>query len=104
MKAFQKYVLLGKALKTFELVVIAKGVQNDFGYIGEFPTHVLVTREGGLDTKIPYTKLLTVIEVYQANPELYDIGPAALRDFGITHITSPIWAILHLLKKTDYLD
>jgi len=48
--------------------------------------------------------LLMGIEAYQSNPSLYEQGPAALREFGITHVTSPIYAMLHLLSKKEFTN
>lgn len=48
--------------------------------------------------------MIIAIEAYQNNPDLYHAGPSALRDFGITHVTSPVWSLLHLLEQDHYLS
>jgi len=75
---------------------------NSFGYIKETAKAIYVSREKGKDTPISFSKLTIGIEAYKSNPSLYDLGPAALRDYGITHVTSPIWSLLHLIKKVEY--
>lgn len=57
--------------------------------------------EKGADTREPFEKILVAIDAYKENPELYNEGPSKLRDYGITHITSPIRSILHLLPKEE---
>ncbi|MBP6304270.1 MAG: hypothetical protein KBB37_03160 [Bacteroidia bacterium] len=75
---------------------------NSFGYIRETENAVWVTRETGDNTPVPFDKILKGISAYQSNSILYNQGPTALREFGITHVTSPIFALLHLLEKEDY--
>lgn len=75
---------------------------NPFGYIGETPKAFVISRESGKDTRIPFSKLLQGIEAVQDDINVYDGGPGKLRDYGITHINSPIWALLHLAPKSDY--
>lgn len=96
-------ILLGKILQRFsdKKVCRVEGY-NSFGYIKETDNAIYVTREAGLDTRIPFEKIIIGIEAYQSNLNLYNIGPNALRDFDITHINSPIWSMLHLLEQTDF--
>lgn len=75
---------------------------NKFGFVELKNTSVIVSRENGLDTSIPLRKLIAAIDAYQKDIELYDEGPNALRDCGIAHITSPIFALLHILDKDDF--
>lgn len=96
-------ILLGKILQRFFDKKIAKVEgYNSFGYLRETNNSVYVTREGGDDTLIPFNKIIDGIEAYQSNSELYDTPPTVLREFGIAHFTSPIFAFLHLLSKEDY--
>ena len=96
-------ILLGKILQRFFDKKVSKVENyNSFGYIRETNSAVYVTREKGEDTRIPFDKILIGIEAYKENPELYDTNSNALRNFGITHINSPIWSLLHLLSRKDY--
>ena len=73
-----------------------------FGLI-ELKAHALiVSREHGLNTRIPFQRMIAAITVYQAEADLYDKNPTALRPFGFMHITSPLFALLHLLPKEVY--
>lgn len=74
-----------------------------FGYIRYTNNTVWVTRETGADTSIPFSKIIIGIEAYRDNPSLYDKGPNALREVGISRVNSPIFALLHLLNKEDFI-
>lgn len=96
-------IILGRILQRFKDIGETKVEgYNTFGYVRETENAVIVSRENGEDTPLPFKRLLVAIEAYQANPNLYDSGPNGLRDFGITHVTSPIWSLLHLMKKGEY--
>lgn len=96
-------ILLGKLLQRFKDKAVAKVEgYNSFGYIRETENSVLVTREAGEDTPVPFEKILKGIDAYKSNSALYQSTPTALRDFDITHVTSPVFALLHLLDKEDF--
>lgn len=96
-------ILLGKLLQRFKDQGIAQVEgYNSFHYKRETDSAVYVLRENGNEAQIPFKKLVIGIESYQANPELYYNGPSALREFDITHVNSPIWALLHLLTIEEY--
>ena len=96
-------ILLGKILQRFSDIGKSKVEGfNSFGYIRETNNSVYVSRENGEDTRIQFEKILIGIEAFKTKSELYNEGPSALRDFGITHVTSPIWSMLHLLSLEDY--
>ncbi len=96
-------IILGRLLQKFiDLQVSQFADYNEFGFVSLSVSSVTVSRENGDDTPLPFKKIITAIEGYQRNNELYDLGPAALRDLGITHINSPIHSILHLLSKEVY--
>jgi hypothetical protein len=97
-------ILLGKILQRFcDQKISQVENYNAFGYIAETKSFVIVTREKGKDTKIPFSKMLIGIEAYQQNPNLYNENSNALRKFGITHVNSPVWSLLHLLTEEEYL-
>jgi hypothetical protein len=99
----KEYILLGRILQKFkDSGQVQVTGYNRFQYVSETENSVTVLRENGKEAKIPFKRLLIGIEAYQEDPNLYDEGPSALRAFGLTHITSPIWSLLHLLDKTAY--
>lgn len=96
-------ILLGKILQKFSDQKVSKvGQYNSFAYIRETNKAVHVTRENGKDTTVPFSKILTAIDAFKENPDLYFEGPGKLRDFGITHVNSPVWSLLHLLTIEEY--
>ena len=96
-------IILGKLLQRFKDKKKAqvKGY-NSFGYIRETNNAVYITREDGQNTPIAFSKIVKGIDAYKKYPDLYNQGPIELRQFGITHVTSPIWSILHLLPIEEY--
>lgn len=96
-------IILGKILQKFcDMKVSQVNGYNRFCYIRETNNAIYVTREKGKDTKIPFKKILIAIDAYKENPSSYDFGPNELRSFGITHLNSPIWSLLHLLPVENY--
>lgn len=96
-------ILLGKILQRFKDRKVAKVIgYNSFGYIRETENSVFVTREAGADTAIPFEKILIGIDAYKKNNSLFQSKPVTLRDFGISHVTSPVFALLHLLDEEEY--
>lgn len=75
---------------------------KSFGYIRETKKAVIISREAGEDTRIPFKKIEQGIEAVKDNPSVYSSGPNSLRAYGITHINSPIWSLLHLVSKDEY--
>ena len=69
---------------------------NRFGFIKRSANAVTVSREAGKDTRIPIAKIEAAVAAVRAQPAVYEGGPVRLRAHGLTHITSPLWAILHL--------
>lgn len=97
-------ILLGKILQRFQDIGYAKVASyNAFKRVSETNTSVIVLREKGTEAIIPFSKILAGIKFYQENPAAYDKGPSALRKIPITHITSPVFTLLHLLPKKAYL-
>lgn len=74
---------------------------NSFRYVRETESAVVVGRERGKDTRIPFAKLEAGVCAVRRDPQTYDQGPSRLRDHGITHITSPIWSLLHLVAMSE---
>lgn len=74
---------------------------NEFGFVSQSDTYVVISRENGRDTKIPFVKLAEAIEAVRKDSKVYSEGPSRLRKHGLTHITSPLWALLHLLTLEE---
>lgn len=68
---------------------------NKFGYIRETGGAVILMRENGNQTKVPRKVLARAIEAVRLDHSIHGKGPGALRKAsGITHVTSPTWALL----------
>lgn len=76
---------------------------NRFGYVGETPSAVIVSRERGENTRIPFAKLEAGAAAVRTEPTVYEEGPSRLRSHGITHINSPVWSLLHLIDRDEIL-
>lgn len=74
---------------------------NRFGYVRQTGSYVVVSREKGKDTKIPLKKIAAAVDAVRKDSSVYTGGPSRLRRHGLTHITSPLWAILHLLTVEE---
>jgi hypothetical protein len=102
-KQMDSKILLGKILQRFEDKGYAKVAElNRFVRVEESNSQLMILRENNNTTRVDFKKIVIGIEFYQRNPEAYDKGPKALRDAGLTHVTSPIFALLHLLRKDAY--
>ena len=77
---------------------------NKYGYIGETNNAVIVSRQRGNETRVPFTTIEKAIGVVRNNPQVYNKGPSGLRLHGFSHITSPVWAILHLVELSELLE
>lgn len=74
---------------------------NRFGFVGQNENYIIVSREAGKDTKIYFKKLTKAIEAVRKDSKVYSKGPSSLRKYGLTHIESPLWALLHLLTLEE---
>ena len=96
-------IILGRILQR---LIDTKKAQADgfksFKLVHYNKSSIIILREKGTEAVIPFKKLLVGIEAFQSDPSLYDRGPSSLRPFGLTHITSPIYALLHLLNREDF--
>jgi hypothetical protein len=77
---------------------------NKFVYLGKTDNYFIIEREKGTNAKIPLSKIITAIEAVKVDHSVYNTGPNSLRRFGITHINSPIWSMLHLLSIDEILE
>jgi TDG/mug DNA glycosylase family protein len=74
---------------------------NAFGYVRETANAVIVSREAGKDTTIPFSKIATGVEAVRIDSSVYGGGPSTLRKHGMTHVNSPVWALLHMLSLEE---
>ena len=77
---------------------------NKFGYVRDAGRSVVVSRETGKNTVIPFKKLCMAVEAMRIDHNLYHMGPTGLRKYGITHINSPVWSLLHLLTIEELIN
>jgi len=77
---------------------------NRFGFISETDNYVLVSREKGKDTKIYFNKISKAIDAVRKDHKVFTEGPSRLRKYGLTHIMSPLWALIHLLTLEELMD
>lgn len=99
----KSYIRLGKILQRFKDQGFAQAPGlYVFKYHSENHSSVSILRENGNIVKVLFPKIIVAIEALQEDPSLYNAGPSALREFGITHITSPVYALLHLFPLEDY--
>ena len=77
---------------------------KSFTYVRETDNAVLFKRENGSEARIPIDKIREAIEVVRSNTHVYNDGPSSLANYGITHVNSPIWAMLHLIPLKEILE
>ena len=77
---------------------------NKFEYIRETNKAVIVGRENGSEARVPFSTIENAIQAVRNDHYVYDGGPVRLRVYGITHVNSPVWAILHLAELSELLE
>ena len=65
---------------------------------------MIVSREGGEDTRISIKKIEQGISAVRTDSTIYDGGPNKLRRHGITHISSVVWSLLHLITEAEICE
>lgn len=75
---------------------------KQFRYGRETGKALIVVREGGQEARVPIDRLQTAIRAVVQDASIYGGGPSRLRACGVTHVMSPIWALLHLLPLESY--
>ncbi len=95
-----------------ETVIDAAEAAGEFGvpglvrftYVERTAAALTVMRRNGNTVRIPKTTLAAALEGVRGNHGLYIDGPGSLRDVGITHITSPTYALLRLLPLNELIE
>lgn len=75
-----------------------------FGFHKRTDSRVFVLRRNGNTAAIPNRTLAKAIEAVRKDQSVYRGGPSRLREFGITHIASPTWAILHVVPLSRLIN
>jgi len=96
--------LISKILTRFKKTGICTSKKVKFKYISHNDNKVEVSREKGKDTPIYFRDLARAIEAVRKDHIVYSEGPSRLRKHGLTHVTSPLWALLHLLNFKELTD
>lgn len=68
-----------------------------FRFVRTTPGSVIVLRENGNEAVVPRVDIERAIEHVRLDNSVYVDGPSRLREAGVTHVTSPTWALLRLL-------
>jgi hypothetical protein len=69
-----------------------------FKYVTETErTAIMLRQRTGKKAVVGRSLLEAAVRAVRTNPRLYEQGPGALRDIGITHVGSVIFALLRLL-------
>ena len=91
-------------INRFREIGIARAFElNSFGYLRETDSTVIVKRENGNETVVSFAKIEKAIDAVRQDQSVYNAGPRRLREFGITHVNSPVYAILHLMEYGEFL-
>lgn len=75
-----------------------------FKFAGRTGDSVRLVRRNGNETRVPYSTVCKAIEAVRADHSIYLGGPSRLRRYGITHVTSPAWALVRMLPLNKLID
>ena len=76
----------------------------EFKFLRRSGDSLVLLREKGTETKIPFSTICKAIDAVRNDQSVYLGGPSRLREFGITHVNSPTWALLRLLPLNKLID
>ncbi len=75
-----------------------------FSFVKETAKTIHLKRAKGTLTKVPKKKLRQAIEAVRCEPSIYTCGPGALKkSTGISHVTSPTWALIRSIPLNRLL-
>jgi len=94
--------LTDQIISDFERIGVVQGPKKQFGFIRLSGKGIIISREDGLDTKIPRSKIEKAVKAVKSNHSIYNSEPSSLRSYGITHINSPIHALIRILPVESY--
>jgi hypothetical protein len=92
---------ISEIIVRFKKQGFCKSTKVKFGYIRHTDSFVEVSREKGEDTSIYFKDIARAIEAVRKDHKVYSEGPSRLRKHGLTHITSPLWALIHMLSLKE---
>ena len=75
-----------------------------FRFVGRAAESVIVERQNGNEARIPLSILRRAVEAVRKDHSVYKGGPSRLREHGITHVTSPTWALIRLLPLSELTE
>jgi hypothetical protein len=77
---------------------------NRFVLVRSTGSALYVLREKGTEAKVPLDKIRVGLSAIRGDHSVYTSGPNALRKYGITHVNSPVWSLVHLLSLTEIVS
>ena len=91
--------VLAEIVSTFRSTGLATSRQAKFRYASapNKAHSIAVMRGNGNCVPIRHADVVRAIHAVRSDPSIYSRGPSSLREFNITHINSPVWALLRLL-------
>ncbi len=75
-----------------------------FRYLRRAGESILLERQNGHETRVPSSVLRRAIEAVRKDHSIYIAGPGRLREYGITHVNSPTWALLRLVPLNKLIE
>jgi hypothetical protein len=75
-----------------------------FKYARETDGTLILARRNGKEANIAKSTLATAIKGVRADNYLYISGPGAFQKIGVTHVSSPIYALLRLLPLNKLIE
>jgi hypothetical protein len=75
-----------------------------FKFAGRSGGSIRLIRRNGNETTIPYSTICKAIEAVRSDHSVYLGGPLRLREYGITHVNSPTWALVRVLPLNKLID
>ncbi|MDD9858492.1 MAG: hypothetical protein OXU96_10700 [Gammaproteobacteria bacterium] len=76
-----------------------------FVCVDETENTVIIRRQNGNTVSIPDKTIIKAIEAVRCDHWVYCAGPGALREAaGITHVTSPTWALIRCVPLNALIE
>lgn len=72
-----------------------------FEWASQTEKAIVIRRKNGQTARIPKETVVSAIALVRRSPEVYQRGPNQLQIHGVSHVSSPVWAILHLATLSE---